>query len=307
MKTTEQKSASGNIDESNPHYIDFIECYLRGASLQDIYSSSTHGYGQIEANTIDPAVRARRERSGRGQFMRVFEHLKNIAEPVDQHIGLAGKHVLDFGCGTGSLSMAMALKGAHVVGVDPTLVSLEACACRAKYFGCESRFESLLIPTSPGLSFGDESFDIVILNSVMEFIPTDRAAYVLDFLRVIRPGGHLVISTENGLFPRDYYSKKLFPVFRRKAMIEQNLPYGVTYFELLKWVRQSPRETEDLSVRNWFNSVDKLAARKRAGGRKLTAGLLDGANRIVKGVCRMIGVPSDILLPYAIYIFRVEG
>ena len=139
----------------------------------------------------------------------------------------------------------------------------------------------------------------------MEFIPHDRDKYVAEFLRLVKPGGHLVISTENGLFSIDNYTRPAFPLFRRRTMIDKNLPYGMTYFELRRWIRRSPRQVEDLSVRNLFNSVDKLTARRQAAGQTTAAKVLRSVNGVVKACCRAAGVPSDILLPYATYIFRV--
>ena len=296
------------IDESNPHYQRFVECFMEGASLQDIYSQSHHGYAvNARADSADPAVRERRMHSCRTQFLRIFEHLRNIVEPVEQHVALRGKRVLDFGCGTGALSVALALRGADVVGVDPTPISLEASLWRARYFGCEDRFEPVVVGTDPGLPLADCAFDLVILNSVMEFIPHNRDRYVLDLLRLLKPGGHLVISTENGLFPVDYYTRRFLPLFRRKTMISKNLPYGATYFELRTWIRNSPRKVEDLSVLNRFNSIDKFAARQQDAGRAMTASLIRSINSFVKTSCRIAGVPSDVFLPYAIYVFRVAA
>ena len=293
------------IDEKNPHYLRFVECFLEGASLQDIYSDSSDGFAvSTRAASVDPAVQARRLQACRVQFARIFEHSRNIVEPVARHIPLDGKRVLDFGCGTGALSIALALEGANVVGVDPTPVSLDAALARAQYFGCERHFQAVKVGTAPGLPFPDRSFDVVILNSVLEFIPQDREKYVLDFVRLLTPGGHLVISTENGLFPVDYYTRRAFPLLRRKTMIERNQPFGSTYFELRRWVRQSPRQVEDISVMNLFNSVDKLIARRQRDGRTVVAMLLRTVNSVVKSSCRWIGVPSDILLPYGIYVFR---
>lgn len=296
------------IDETNPHFMQFMDCFMKGASLQDIYSEVEGGFAVRERTpTVDEQTRRRRLADGRKQFLRIFEHTRNLAEPIDAHLGLAGKRVLDFGCGTGALSIALAMKGAHVVGVDPTPVSLAACLSRARYFQCDERFEAVQVGTQPGLPFEDRSFDMVILNSVLEFIPRERERYVLDFLRLIRPGGHLVVSTENGLFPIDYYTRKRVPLLRRDAMIRDNLPYGSTYFELRSWVRRSPRTVEDLSVRNWFNSLDKLAARQRAAGNALAATALGGFNALLKSCCRVAGVPADIFLPYATYLFRVTA
>jgi 2-polyprenyl-3-methyl-5-hydroxy-6-metoxy-1,4-benzoquinol methylase len=297
---------NAEIDERNHNFLRFADCFMNGASLQDIYAESKHGFAVREqGKPADSAVQQRRMKACRRQFLRIFEHLTNIAEPVDQYVGLQGKTVLDFGCGTGALSVALALKGARVVGVDPTPLSLEAAKWRARYFDCEHRFEAQLVGTAPGMPFEAKSFDIVILNSVMEFIPHHRHKYVLDFLRLIKPGGHLIISTENGIFPWYYYTKELFPFFRRKTMVRENLPYGITYFELLRWIRQSPVRVDDLCIKNRFNSIDKLTARQRTEGRAAMANVLGTGNWLLKRACSLMGVPSDILLPYATYIFRV--
>jgi 2-polyprenyl-3-methyl-5-hydroxy-6-metoxy-1,4-benzoquinol methylase len=294
------------LDETNVHFMQFMDCFMKGASLQDIYAEADVGFAIRERTpTVDEQTKRRRLEDGRRQFLRIAEHTRNLAEPIDAHIGLAGKRVLDFGCGTGALSMALALRGAHVVGVDPTPVSLAAARCRSRYFECEDRFEPVQVGTQPGLPFADRSFDMVTMNSVLEFIPRDRDRYILDFLRLVKPGGHLVVSTENGLFPVDYYTRKALPLFRRASMIGKNLPYGSTYFELLSWIRRSPRTVENLSTRNWFNSIDKLSARKRAAGHTVVAAALSGSNRVLKSGCRAIGIPADVFLPYATYLFRV--
>jgi SAM-dependent methyltransferase len=285
-----------------------MECLDRGAAHRDVYAASEHGYAERHPRrTADPTVIARRKQSARRQFLRVFDHLTNIADPLGTHLGLVGKHVLDFGCGTGALAVALALRGATVSAVDPTPASLEACRWRARYFGLDdSCVTPHLIDARPLLPFEDGTFDMVTVNSVLEFIPFDRDRYVHEMLRVLRPGGHLVISGENGLFPFDYYTRQVAPRLRRRAMIARNLPYGVDYFELLRWLKSGPRPVENLSTRNWFNSVDKLATRQAEAGRSLTGGFLRLANGALRSLCRTAGLPSDILLPYAMFIFRVR-
>jgi ubiquinone/menaquinone biosynthesis C-methylase UbiE len=162
------------------------------------------------------------------------------------------------------------------------------------------------IGTEPGLPFEDGSFDIVTCNSVFEFIPARREQYVRELVRVLRPGGHLMISTENGLFPVDYYTHRLFPLFRRARMRRLNVPYGMTYFELRRWLSGTGRPLSDLSKANTFNSLDHFVARKREAGGGAVAGIANACNALLKGTCRAVGMPSQIFFPYTTFIFQLH-
>jgi 2-polyprenyl-3-methyl-5-hydroxy-6-metoxy-1,4-benzoquinol methylase len=294
------------IDENHPAYLKFLECFIKGASLQDIYSESEEGFGVRQREGIDDPVKRKQQADAcRVQFARIFEHMRNLSEPIDRHVGLAGKKVLDFGCGTGALAVAVALKGAEVTAVDPTQTSLDALVWRARYFGLDdSKVHPQRVSIDPGLPFADQSFDMVTCNSVFEFIPARRDAYIRDLARLIKPGGHLVISTENGLFPIDYYTRKLFPLFRREEMVRLNVPYGMTYFELRRWVSEGGRTFKDLSLLNWFNSIDHFVQRRRAAGQVFVPMAFGAANTVLKAVSRLVGLPSQVFLPYTTFIFE---
>lgn len=296
------------VDEDGAAYRGFLDCFIRGASLQDIYSESEEGFG-VRSRTpeLDDATRARLVRDCRVQFDRVFLHEANLTGPLDRTIGLRGKQVLDFGSGTGALAVAVALKGASVTATDPTPISLDACRWRARYFGLDDqRVRTVEVGIDPGLPFADASFDIVTCNSVFEFIPSRRGEYVRELVRVLRPGGHLVISTENGLYPVDYYTRRLFPLFRRAQMQHLNLPYGMTYFELRRWVKSSGRRLVDRSRLNEFNSMDNFIARKRETSPGAVTELLNLCNGILKRGCRTLGVPSQLLFPYTTFVFELH-
>jgi 2-polyprenyl-3-methyl-5-hydroxy-6-metoxy-1,4-benzoquinol methylase len=295
------------IDEESIFYNKFVDCFFKGAALQDIHVNSDHGYAaKKRTETLDPIFIKKRKIAAKNEFSRVFDHLKNLVDPVDKNFGFEGKSVLDFGCGTGALSVAMASRGAEVTGVDPTEVSLEACKYRAQYFQVENSVTPQLVSSTPELPFDDKSFDIVISNSVMEFIPFNRKEYIIELLRLVKASGLLIISTENGLFPFDYYTGQMFPIFRRKNEISNNRPYGITYFELLGWAKSSTRKVTDLSKKNIFNSFDKLEKRKMEEGRNVSASFVCGLNTLLKWSCRLISIPSDIFLPYTTFILRVD-
>jgi SAM-dependent methyltransferase len=295
------------VDETHPAYEKFLECFIAGASLQDIYGESKEGFGVRERrNADDPETRRRLQASCRVQFARIFSHEKNLAGPIDGMIGLAGRKVLDFGSGTGALAVAVALRGATVTATDPTPVSLDACRFRAQYFGLgEERVNAVTVGTAPGLPFPDASFDVVTCNSVFEFIPSRRDEHVRELVRVLRPGGHLVISTENGLFPVDYYTRRAFPLWRRARIRRLNEPYGSTYFELRRWIRACGRPVVDLSLQERFNSLDHFVARKREAGGGFVPTVAQAVNAVIKRACHLAGVPSQVCFPYSTFVFEI--
>lgn len=290
------------LDPLDPDFLDFQRRIFEGATAQDIYVPSTHGL----ADRGDAATHEQLARRARREFLRTGAHLANLALPLDRHFGLAGTRVLDFGCGSGALAVAMGLVGARVVAADPMPASLAACRARARYHGLDAASVSVLrIPSAPGLPLAGASFDRVVCNSVLEFIPAQRAAHVAELVRLVRPGGLLVVSGENGAFPRDYYTGLWLPYWRRRGCVARNLPYGATWRELREWVAGAGRRWADLSVENRFNSIDKLAERL-AHRRPRAAAMVRGAGRVAKAVARRAGVPVDVLLPYATWVFRIE-
>src|ERR1039457_6835138 len=98
---------------------------------------------------------------------------------------------LDFGCGAGRLTVPLAAHFRAVTGVDisPSMLA-QARALHADNQRC--RF---VHNDSPKLStFDDGSFDLVYSSLVLQHMPTDLAgAYLAEFIRVLRPGGAIVI------------------------------------------------------------------------------------------------------------------
>jgi SAM-dependent methyltransferase len=103
----------------------------------------------------------------------------------------AGDDALDFGCGVGRLTAALAARFRAVTGVDisPSMLA-QARALHSGHDHC--RF---VHNDSPGLgAFPDESFDLVYSSLVLQHMPTSLAgAYLAEFIRVLRPGGAIVI------------------------------------------------------------------------------------------------------------------
>ena len=116
-------------------------------------------------------------------------------EWIDSLASLAGRRVLDVGCGGGILAESMAAKAAHVTGIDlaarplgvARLHALEAGVVNVDYR--EMAAETLAAQT-PG------SFDIVTCMEMLEHVP-DPASTVRACASLVKPGGWVFFSTIN--------------------------------------------------------------------------------------------------------------
>jgi SAM-dependent methyltransferase len=118
-----------------------------------------------------------------------------ITERLEQRLILgiagdvAGRRVLDIGCGDGVLACALAARGARVLGVDADLDMLAAARQRAANLCPDAEFTEARAERLP---FPDASFDVVVAVTVLCFV-SDADAAVREMIRVLRPGGRLVI------------------------------------------------------------------------------------------------------------------
>lgn len=137
-------------------------------------------------------------------------------------VALEGKLVLDGGCGTGRATAALAARGAKVVPLD--LGFRLASYVKARYPSRPVNGNLLSLP------FADGSFDVVVSSEAIEHTP-DPGAAVAELCRVLKPGGHLVLSTPNWLwqFPvRLASSLKLRPYdglenFMRPSLLRERI------------------------------------------------------------------------------------
>ena len=94
---------------------------------------------------------------------------------------------LDFGCGIGRLTQALAGHFENAVGVDIAPAMIQAAKDQNRAPGrCE-----YLVNGRPDLSlFADAEFDFVFSTIVLQHVRTEYAErYIAEFLRVLRPGG----------------------------------------------------------------------------------------------------------------------
>jgi len=101
---------------------------------------------------------------------------------------LAGRVIVDLGCGGGLLARPLAIAGARVVGVDLSLGSLRTAADHVDaHFVCGD------LRSTP---FGTGTADVVLLADVLEHVTAIGSA-LGEAARLLRPGGLLYVNTIN--------------------------------------------------------------------------------------------------------------
>lgn len=111
-------------------------------------------------------------------------------------MGLAGKKVLDVGCGGGILAESMARRGADVTGIDLGTENLKAAALHAEQSNLNDTLRYQHIPIEQLAATHAGQFDVVTCMEMLEHVP-DPAAIVEACFTLLAPGGVCVLSTIN--------------------------------------------------------------------------------------------------------------
>jgi len=175
-------------------------------------------------------------------------------EWIDGQAVLAGKRVVDVGCGGGILTESMARSGATVLGIDLSPKPLRVAELHALESG--ARVDYREVAAEALAAEQPESFDVVTCMEMLEHVP-DPAQTVAACARLVRPGGWVFASTLNrnaksflfaivgaeyvlGLLPKGTheYEKFIKPselaAYARAAGLEVAQVSGMTYNPLTR-------------------------------------------------------------------------
>ena len=108
--------------------------------------------------------------------------------------GLAGKRVVDVGCGGGILSEALAVQGAIVLGIDLGEKALGVAKLHKLESGAPVDYR--LVSAEALAAESPAAFDVVTCMEMLEHVP-DPAQVIAACGRLAKPGGFVVVSTIN--------------------------------------------------------------------------------------------------------------
>jgi amino acid adenylation domain-containing protein len=145
-----------------------------------------------------------------------------VDSTVERILALAPQRVLEIGCGTGLLLSRLAPRCASYWATDLSAVAVERL--RAQFATAEGSPVRLLHRAADDFSgIPEQSFDVVVLNSVVQYFPSaDYLARVLTAaVRAVRPGGFVFVG--------DVRSRPLHTTFHATVEVETapaSLPVG---------------------------------------------------------------------------------
>jgi len=163
---------------------------------------------------------------------------------IDRNAGLAGKRVLDIGCGGGILSESMAAAGAHVTGIDLSEKALGVARLHLFESGQKVDYHHASAEEFAAQHAGE--FDIVTCMEMLEHVP-DPASTVAACAQLVRPGGDVFFSTINRNF-KAYLLAVLGAEYILKLLPRGTHDYAkfIKPSELARYSRQAGLESAEL-------------------------------------------------------------
>lgn len=165
---------------------------------------------------------------------------------IDERVPLAGKRVVDVGCGGGLLSEGMALRGAHVTGIDMGEAPLSVAKLHSLDTGVDVNYRQITVEELASDPEHAGQYDVVTCLEMLEHVP-DPGSVINACAALLRPGGHLFVSTLNRN-PKSF----LFAIVGAEYVLKM-LPKGT--HEWKKFIR--PSEMSDY-LRNAGLEVNEL-------------------------------------------------
>ena len=205
------------------------------AHTTNVDHAEIHKFEQLASRWWDP----------HSEFKPLHEINPLRLDYIDRRAPLAGKRVLDVGCGGGILAEGMAARDAHVMGIDMGETGLAVAELHLLESGLDVEYRQgtpeQLAAEQP------ESFDVVTCMEMLEHVP-EPSTVIAACARLVKPDGQVFFSTINRN-PKAY----LFAIIGAEYLL-QLLPKGTHDYakfirpsELHAWARGAGLEIRDIT------------------------------------------------------------
>jgi 2-polyprenyl-6-hydroxyphenyl methylase / 3-demethylubiquinone-9 3-methyltransferase len=154
-------------------------------ATDNVHLHEIHKFGSMAERWWDP----------QGEFKTLHDinplRIKFIQSQADD---IAGKRIVDVGCGGGILTEALAKNGADALGIDLSEELIDTADLHGLETGVSAQYQKIsaeaLAEQQP------ESFDLVTCMEMLEHVP-DPGSIISACARMVKPGGMVFFSTLN--------------------------------------------------------------------------------------------------------------
>ncbi|TLZ44653.1 MAG: class I SAM-dependent methyltransferase [Methanobacteriota archaeon] len=204
-----------------------------------------------------------------GPESRLVHFVQYLVPEIEFRCGpLDGKRVLDFGCGSGASTVALAMRAKSVVAFDIDKESMDLCARRLAEHGLESQVQLLCTRSLDDVRDQIGEVDLILMCGVIEHLPITqpdlRRNIIRTLFRMLKESGYLyVYDTPNRMWPYDFHTTHMWWIpwmepgsaraYHRAVRkgryqdspritpgprgMEQSGAWGATYWEILDYLK----------------------------------------------------------------------
>ena len=164
---------------------------------------------------------------------------------IDERSPVAGKKVLDVGCGGGILAEGLAQRGADVSGIDMGEAPLQVAKLHALESGVSVNYRQITAEDLAEQEAGQ--YDVVTCLEMLEHVP-DPSSVIRACAKLCKPGGDVYFSTINRN-PKSYAFAVLGAEYILKMLPKGTHEYSkfIRPSELSSWIRQADLNLQDMT------------------------------------------------------------
>lgn len=218
-----------------------------------------------------------------------WQHLRHVLETY--YDSIADLNILEFGCNFGASSIVLAQMGANVTAIDVNENYVNLAKKNAAQYQLQDKINFLHLNDTQTLPFETAQFDLVIANSVLEYVPHQILKNVLrEIDRVLKVGGDIqILGTSSRLAPKEVHDGtwliNYMPRWLDKFVFKDHVPLRGM------WPWTPINTLKNYQNKDYTNkSQHYLLARKKIGKSTLYLSILKAIELIVRPFGQSVGL-----------------